>query len=459
MASFAGKLAAVVLLAFGLVLWLRLPLAAENRGKDIRHGATASSTLDPSPTDAEPASTSNASNGEPSALEGLATRSPQDVSFTISDDASRLAATVAHARNFNVTLRTLRDALELAERNFFAAEVDSFQPTSDGDFVCILNTSAPFVPGKRKKKRRYLQTCSHKAPPNDAAPTANRSFIYHPQPVTSLQPASVAVCISGQQRRLQAVGPAMQKHLMVPNRGKIHAYAATWPIPDDDGVTADSMKYAADQIARQISPLVAVRVEQFNPIGLRRIEMFTARTTAPFMFFMMEACARLVVASPFQYEFFIRLRFDVTLRGPIVFFPTHPPTLKATATNSTGNSTRSEWKVQIGQFAPLVIPSETLLFNDYTKCCVNDWIHAGPVQQMLQLSFLYSFLQQQPVTPGDESAPYRRPWCTTPEQCMALAMRNSGLRWQNAAFLVVLGSESPRLEVAPNCVGACKYAN
>ena len=100
----------------------------------------------------------------------------------------------------------------------------------------------------------------------------------------------MAVCLTGQLRKHKQTFGTHIDNLLRPNNG--HAYVASWVVPDDD-FKIENLKGNVEYYERMYDSvtLVAVRVDFFHP-GMFNLTLFKRSTGV--MFFLMEACTRLV---------------------------------------------------------------------------------------------------------------------------------------------------------------------
>ena len=124
----------------------------------------------------------------------------------------------------------------------------------------------------------------------------------------------MAVCLTGQLRKHKETFSTHIDHLLRPNNG--HAYVASWAVPDD-GFKIENLNDNMEYYERMYSTvtLVAVRVDFFHPQMFNK-KLFKRNTGA--MFFLMEACTRLVFGSGVVYDSVVRSRLDITLHAPLV---------------------------------------------------------------------------------------------------------------------------------------------
>ena len=325
----------------------------------------------------------------------------------------------------------------------FAAKHDA-QLFRYHQFQCQLNTSAPLLQTRNKRGkvrlRRYSQTCASSKPPHSASLSNSTSFLFRSREFTPR--SHVAVCMFGQQRRLKIVGQEIQRNLIQSNRAD--AYAATWPVPDDAGDSREMME-SVQLLRHQFTPLVAARVEQLHP-HWKLVSPFLMNSV--YMYFLAEACSRLVLdtAQGHRYAFFIRVRVDLSFSFPLVV-----------------KQLNSSWELIRGKDS-VTVPGSAVVMHHYTKCCANDWLLIGPWKPVLRLGFIYSLVMTAHTWharfPNEAQSlhPAVR-WCHG-ESCLQRSMIDNNISWFNADLGVGVGGGNRRANMEGKvCAGlsSCQY--
>eukprot|EP00759_Apiculatamorpha_spiralis_P043734 PhF_6_TR40967/c0_g1_i1/m.62010 len=189
----------------------------------------------------------------------------------------------------------------------------------------------------------------------------------------------MAVCFSGQIRRHAITISSHMNNLIKPNHA--HVYTASWVVPDDDYNIIALLNNGQYYIDKFHKWLIAYRVDFFHPKMFDRAR-FKRNTGA--MFFLIEACTRLILGSGVEYDSIVRSRFDLTFHYRIVVNP-HP------------TQPHGPFSVTLGGRTIEITNNRTFLAYRYTFHCINDWFAIGSMEAMTRYGIMYSIAQSNAV--------------------------------------------------------------
>jgi len=249
----------------------------------------------------------------------------------------------------------------------------------------------------------------------------------------------LALCLSGELRKHKHTYLTHIGKVLWPNEG--HAYVASWIVPDD-GFTVDAFKGNVEYYEDMYKSvtLVAVRIDFFHP-NMFDSKLFKRNTAK--MFFLIEACTRLVMASGVVYHAIARSRLDLTFHSTLFV-----------DINITNRGKYSPFVLKIGNKHKrrLNVTKNTFVVYDYTYHCINDWFAIGPPDVMLKYGLLYSIVQ------SGASPHMNEVGCWT-EACISWVMRKVlKVEWIATDVDVQLGPErETRQDVGKGSTLKCRY--
>ena len=208
------------------------------------------------------------------------------------------------------------------------------------------------------------------------------------------------------------------------------------------------MDYMVGLLRAQLINLRGLRIEQFSP----KLRLY-GTDRAAFMMYLMEACAMLVLWSPYHaaYSYMMRVRTDLVTAAPLQL---RIDESRSIIELSVGRQTRrlrrgllqrpkvaeigAEPNNSSSSSAPPSGGIRFLAFHHYTSCCVNDWLFIGDLQSVLEASFLYSYLANVETSEGEYCHGTHGAEC-----CLAKALHANGYsQWDVLDLQVGIGSGS-----------------